>query len=137
MVRWEIVREAFPLLPKPSAGLGETEVNAICQGKKSPTFTIPARRMFQDPVWSDVSQVAIALEDFKSKILSDFSPAISNNIEASQVANFPPVKISLKDVQPPQSKRTTCGALPYHLVGEAEKHIHNLVSQGILREIPF
>ena len=40
LVRWGIVHEAFPLLPKPSAGLGETEVNAICQGKKSPTFTI-------------------------------------------------------------------------------------------------
>ena len=133
---WGIIQQTFPLPPSPPEDQRETEVNVVSQGKKSTQLLVPPRRIFHDPDWLDQNQVQASLDDFKGKILANFPKAFSNTIDTSQVADVEPVKITLKDIQPSLSKRTTCKVLPYYVVGDAEKHIKNLVSQGILRKIP-
>ena len=71
----------------------------MSQGKKLSPFLIPPKQNFLDPDWSDSAQVQASLADFKEKILLDFSRAFPNTIYSLQVADVPPVKITLKDIQ--------------------------------------
>ena len=51
------------------------------------------------------------------------------------MVNVELVKIHLKNLPPNPTKRTSCHALPYHLVGEAEELIKCLVGAGVIKEV--
>ena len=58
-----------------------------------------------EPNYNDPSQVEKALKDLKTKIISDFPPVFSNEMDASKVPKVPLARINFKDVQPAHSKK--------------------------------
>ena len=87
-----------PSFPRP--GQNQSETLAVQDGKLSPPFIKPARRLFGEPDYSDPQQVETVLSQLIQFILNNFSPAFATSLDPTKVANVELVKINMKHVPP-------------------------------------
>ena len=131
MANWGSISPYFPL-PSPSDCQQKIDVLAVHGGKSLTPFVRTSPRIFVEPDYARPEQVDTAINQLKEYILHDFGRAFSDNLDPSQIADVDPMKIHLKDMPIRPTKRTSCRALPFHLVGEAEAHIKGLVDAGVI-----